>query len=395
MKKKWIISLLLILTLGLAGCSTKPTYYSKEEVEEYVEDVFGKDFSLIEEDSYLDDSDEKNPIYEYIFENDKGIKFSVYAYTYHVSIDASQSIFYDKSIKDNYIESIMKYYENDIKSLCASVSFDASMEDLSMKFFLDDYKQIPEAAKLIARIDHVVSMEYDYHKQNRYNPTKTISIFLKPNDARVDWKEEYEYQIAGITLSFNQEKRLNSVDVATSIEQQMANKIKEGEITYYSIPDEILYKYPARKITITSINNHTEFNFNYGFLYDEDTQSYWISNLDPCQDFEDFPYNYTDRGKFAEIVKLLGGTYQCDDWSATWIINNNTWEANLITKENSSEFQELIVRKNGELIQLSDPEDRNNGTTSGRAFTKEDIEQLLDVEIIIDQRQMNAIIKAK
>lgn len=117
----------------------------------------------------------------------------------------------------------------------------------------------------------------------------------------------------------------------------------------------------------------------------------------PCQDFEDFPYTYSGVGTFAYLVKLLGGTYSCDDWKAIWEIDGDTWEATLHTKEKDGtaySYDFLEVSRNGVPLQLTeDNSSRGNGTVSGRRYTLEDLELMLDIKIEIDQINMVGYIK--
>jgi len=99
MKKKFIILLIIIISLFICGCSTEPTYYSRDEVIEYVNKIFGNSYKLQKINTVVE-GDKKNPQYEYIFKDKySDFTFSVTSYTYNISLDASQTIFYDKGIK--------------------------------------------------------------------------------------------------------------------------------------------------------------------------------------------------------------------------------------------------------------------------------------------------------
>ena len=142
-KKLFLCALILIVLAGLAACSTEPIYYSQREVKKYVKEHFGKSYKLVDKDSYEDDSKEKNMMYEYIFENDEGIKFSVYSSTRHICIDASESIFYEKRIRDNYIDSVVEFHAEDIEEICEASELDAVLgEDNAVIIYLDTYEQI-------------------------------------------------------------------------------------------------------------------------------------------------------------------------------------------------------------------------------------------------------------
>ena len=148
-KKVFLYIMACLMLAGITACSTEPVYYSKSEVKQYVKEHFGKSFKLVDEKSYKDDSEEQNMMYEYIFENKEGIVFSVYTSTRHIWVDASESIFYDKAISNNYIDSVVKYHIEEIKEICEGSALDIELdEDNAVKIFLNTYEQIDDAARL-------------------------------------------------------------------------------------------------------------------------------------------------------------------------------------------------------------------------------------------------------
>ena len=103
----------------------------------------------------------------------------------------------------------------------------------------------------------------------------------------------------------------------------------------------------------------------YRFYYDEDSETYWLACLDPCQDFDGFPYPYEPQGRFADLVSMMNGTYTSSDWTARWKIGDDIWEARLLV---------------------------SNGTVSGRWFSIEDLIRMLHVQVIMNQDTMTAVI---
>ena len=98
------VILLVLMVLALSACSLKPTYKSQSDIKKIVKANYGKDYKLVDTKSYEDDTEEKNLMYEYVFENDDNFSFSMYSYTRHTTFDASESIFYSSMVSDNYIE---------------------------------------------------------------------------------------------------------------------------------------------------------------------------------------------------------------------------------------------------------------------------------------------------
>lgn len=253
MKNKMIfVVTCVLLVFGLTACSSKPTYYSKKEVKRYVKDVFSEKCELKEEKSYPDDSVEGNPIYEYIFETKNGMSFSVYSYTRHPYIAASETRFYEKHIGDNYISSVMALNKDEIEKICQAASFDYDLttyddNDFSINLYLDNYEQIDEAAQIICNIDDLISFKYDYRKYSEYNPSESVYVYLRPDNYEEieDWKTDgwsWKYEIDDVDLSHAKTMRLDKTEVADFLEGQLAAKIRRGA-TYYSIPEEILNKH--------------------------------------------------------------------------------------------------------------------------------------------------------
>lgn len=253
MKKKMILAVIgAFFVLGLSGCSSEPTYYSKKEVKRYVKDVFSEKCKLKEEKSYPDDTDEGNPIYEYVFETKNGMSFSVYSSTRHPYVAASETKFYEKQIDDNYIDSVMVSYLDEIKKVCQAASFDQAVTTydrdtgmgVSIELYLDNYKQIDEAAQIICNIDELISFEYDYRKYCEENPLKSITVYLKPDHyEEIDnWEPGWDSRIDDVDLSCAKNMRLDKAEVVDFLEYQLAAKIRNGS-TCYSIPDEVLNQY--------------------------------------------------------------------------------------------------------------------------------------------------------
>ena len=391
-KNVFCIVLAIIMMLLVSACSSEPVYYSKQEVKQYVSENFGADYKLIEEKSYPDDTDEQNLMYEYVFSN-KDTTFSVFTSTYHPNFDATTSIFYSKVISDNYIDSVVQAKLPQIQKICESASFNTEISENNYVYFhLDNYKQIPEAAELLCQIDEALAFSYDYTYPHRNVSSWSISLYLEPNEpAKVG---DSNLIFGNITMSHSSSEQLIPSDVTEQLQWQLANKIKDKGATYWTLPDEILYRYPASYIRITKINEHTDFEFPFTFYYDNDMQTYWMGSLDPCQDFEEFPYVYFSKGTFAQLVQLLGGTYTCDNWTASWQIGEDKWTAELITGEKHA-YEDLIVKKNGQKLVLSPPSKYTNGTVSGRCYTPDDLECMLDVIIELDQKSMTGVMTSK
>ena len=392
-----LLILVLLACLPLAGCSTEPVYYSEEEIVSYIRSVYGPDYRLTQRSSYEDDTEEKNLVYVYQFENSEGMSFSVSTYSYHIGIDATTTAFYSKGITDDYAQRRIAFKEAEIRAVLEGSPFvwDFSQANSGIDLGVEDYLQLPQAAQLVAELDRAVDMEGDFHDTTYTSNDAWVYLYLKPTPGMEDpdsegesWQSNYRYRLMAVSLTRGgEEQRLDGEDLAWRLQWNLADEVKTGRMPYYDLPDQFLYQYPAGYLRVEGLAPEPE--HQYGFRFDLNSRKYWISSLDPCQDYEEFPYNYSDRGAFAALVEALGGSYQCTEDGAEWTIGEDTWTATLLLDQEHN-FQNLLVTRNGQTLILDEPDGRNNGTVSGRAFTLEDLEQLLGVTVEVDQYSATA-----
>lgn len=396
MEKAKYLLLSVFLVIALVGCSAEPVYYSKKYVKEYVKNMYGEDCKYV--NVGVETDEDGNDVYIYNFTDGNGVAFCVYASTDHVTIDASTTIFYEKEISDNYLKCVYDTKVEELEALVEKYSLDAECkENKVIWIWLDSYTQLEKVAEFVEEADVLLDLEYNGEGYDGHRTSGiAVAVFLKPDDAESgdEWKDQYGNRICSMDFSSDKEKRLKADEVFTTMERALVDGIKTGSFDQYKLADDVMYKYPAPYIKVTSVNGNTSLEETYSFGYDVETDSYWISGLDLCQDFEEFPYNYTNKGKFAGLVELLGGTYSCDDWTATWEIQGNKWTAKLETTDSSTSYRykNMTVERDGKEITLSDPQDKGNGTVSGRSFTVEDLEKMLGVDVEIDQVSMTATI---
>jgi len=396
--KKASCLIFVLLAFFLMACSMEPIYYSKDYVKRYVKNIYGKECDYINMDTEKDE--EGNDIYIYNFTNKEGIPFSVYSYSTHFTIDASVTNFYQKAISNNYVRNVFEAHREELMECFKDYSFDAECTDyISINIYLDSYTQLPEVAELIVEADEVLGLEYNKDGYDGHGTSDvSVAVFLKPDstERNDEWKEQYGNRISYIYLSSDKEERWKLEDAYTVMERKLVDGIKQGKYGQYQLTEDILYKYSAPWIYVTSVNGNSSIGEIYAFEYDVESDQYWMSKLDPCQDFEEFPYNYSKQGSFARLVELLNGTYRCEDWIASWEIGENKWKAKLKTDtEDGYMYENMIIKLNGKKIKLSNPGERNNGTASGRSYTVEDLEAMLNVDIEIDQVSMTATIMSR
>ncbi len=396
-KKLIIILIAMIACIGFVGCSLDPVYYSKRDVMNYAEKIFGNDIELIEELEYEDDQEESNLMYEYVFQDDSGLEFSVYNYTTHTYLTGNQTIFYQKNIDSDYLLKMVSYKEEDLLPLLDHSNFDYKFEDGYITLYLESYLDLEEASTLLEDIDRLLSFEYDLEAWDEYAHNYglhyRVSLKIKPNYGEEadweNWKENFDLFLISATMSYDADNRKSAEDYFTSAERTFVYKVRDSSKSDYLIPDELLYKYPAEYLSFTNDFSNEE-NFRYGLTYDIDSDKYWCGFLDPCQEWNE-AYNYTNRGSFKHLVESLDGTYESNEWKATWHIGGSKFQAELIVDKDSY-YRDFILYKDGEKVDLDIDPDIGNGTVSGRAFSVKDLEQMLNVTISIDNRGETATI---
>ncbi len=386
------------LMLTLTACSTNPVYYSKSEVLDYARSIIGDEVELTGELEYPDRTEDKNTMYEYIFIDKNGVLFSVFTHSSRISFDASVTNFYKKNIYDDYVESVVEYHSNTIDKVFNDygIEYEFLYDDLYL--YLYDYEEIDTASQALAEIDGILALEYDFDSYDPPSNNKLeVTIKLKPDspDEEIvgdEWKNDYSYTIAYIYMSLDAEHRHTKEQIFTDIEREFVYDVRSDSSPEYILPYEILYKYPAQHILLTggALYEDPEDEFEFYFEYDEDDDKYWIDMLDPCQESM-VEYNYFDKGSFKHLVEALGGEYTSQDKRASWQINGASFEAELFL-DKQSYYRHFEVSKDGEKLSLDDDDGKGNGTVSGRAFSIEDLEKMLNCDIIIDNVSSTAVV---
>ena len=380
------VLLFMMCSLFITSCSTKPTFYSRKDITHYVENVYGKEFKLVKEENH-----------SFTFQNKDGFSFTATAYSQNATFDASETIFYQKNFYTDYTEQVAQFHKDEIQELLKK--YDFKLDDIDNSYYqiyVKDTSQLQQLANFLSELDHILSYRFNNNNipknMSRYR-AKALTICIYMGDSK----------LLSFDLSSDEDERLDPDQLFTRLEWTYVDCIKDGTIND-KINMELWNKYPAYKIKPVYFNGEPlsiEFNDldTYTLYYNYDLETYVMSYLDPCQDFIDFPYDYSGEGTFSHLVELLGGTYSCEDWKATWKINGNVWRAALHTKKKDNTkylYDNIKISRNGVQLNLSDDNNiAGNGTVSGRKYTIEDLELMLDIDIEIDQTNMVAYIRMK
>lgn len=389
--KLYILILSVFSAILLTACSSEPAYYSKTEIKFHVLETYGWGYKLVAENVYDDSAQyhsngvEGIPCYEYVFQNKDGFEFSVITYARHVSsVTSGETSFYEKAITDNYVEQFCIFYKNDLESIISKYDFETEIDDGSINVSLEYGEQLSDFVGLYEEINKYIDGRLRLY----------LHVRVAPNieDATGDYLNTFDYSLC--TAKTKDEKQ-NSDELVQRLEKLFVSTVKEGYLNgnpLYEISDDLWYKYPAPYYCVSKVNgvDISELGeFRYEFEYDESRGVYITNYLDVCEDCEEYQFFYGDRGSFANLVQGLEGEYVCENMKAEWKIDKDVWNAELFLEEpDKREYKEFHLYKNGDEIELSDIGDRTSDSSYNRQFSISDVEKMLGVEAIIDEKAM-------
>lgn len=415
-----IIGAAIAAALGVcAGCAAGADYYGKEEAIRYARAVHGSGTAFVREERYRY-ADGSRAV-QYVFKDSAGRKFTIRT----ESVEESESGSVQKGISDSYYDAVITDQLSRIQALIDDSGLDMRLEQTGstdvkdnrtwrIALYLDRTDDFGAASMLIAKIDSLLAYRSDRTASEigrGQADSKSVTVYMQPDtpaegDTAENWKESRhlpDYRIASVDFT-NGGDRMSASEADSEIENDFVDTVKlrelVGEESFYDIPDTLRSKYNAPVLNVTSVQGHHPQAGQYVFYYDRDSGEYWMTDLDPCQDFDGFPYEYAGRGNFARLVQWLGGSYSCSDWKARWSIGNYSWSASLTTKkasDSSYAFKNMRIARGDTFLTLSDPASDipgggRNQTPSGRAYSIGDLVRMLHANITINEDTMTAMI---
>lgn len=108
--KNSLLFLLLLSAITLAGCQSDDPY-TKQEIVEWAEEIYGDEIELIDVDSHFDDNQKK--VQTYTFTN-KGITFEMESYLSPIYFDAT-IMSYEKVLEDRWFLGVVNELENEVQ----------------------------------------------------------------------------------------------------------------------------------------------------------------------------------------------------------------------------------------------------------------------------------------
>ena len=453
--KMWLfpVVLLLCVLVGLTGAAAiyfvySPLKYSDEEVGDYVHSIYGDSWTLVRKKKA---DGEQGGMNTYLYENKGEGSFSVFSMSVPLEEDGISSGYSRKALYDNYfrtriennIEEIEKLAKQTRDNYGPELSVEVTGESAgafgaqySFHLYLENPRQIESAASLIAQMDKMLSFSCEEGKEpwSRMRPKMPcVHLYMRPNrgvtggadavtaaakrgsdpDAAaaltvpVDWRStdvRAGYEISTIPFTdLSSPSRLTSQGLFTRIENDYVDAARTFGKEHYSVTDEQVEKYPAPVLTLINVGGHdltgkNQRAYTYQFVYCRETGTYWMTGLDPCEDFDGNPYgDYPRRGAFSNLVTWLGGSFTAQDWTGSWRIGSTRWEAALDTKKMPGlpyAYKSLKLTCDGNITLLDKVPEVFSGTgavPSGRPFSIRDLIRMLDVRITINQKKMTAV----
>lgn len=212
-----VIFILYKIISFVLSVSTKPEYYTFEEIDEYVDDVFGEDCIFIESSSK----------YDYIYEDENGIRFTVGNSPDAVlgSIDGAVIPLFRKAVTDDYVESAVNFHYDKIKEIAKNENLEITRRHDAICIAANDKSQIESAAKAITDIFSLFNFNFDYddgslHKLSTLYPLKMdIVFYIIPDNADEYWAYNYDYHVSQFELYPDKDDSLDYNDILKSINE--------------------------------------------------------------------------------------------------------------------------------------------------------------------------------
>lgn len=223
-----LLAVALLCLVGLiriiayfSSFSTTREYYTDQQIVDYVKDVFGEDFTFIR----------KEGDHEYIYEDPRGISFSVRALADAVlSMDGADGPLFRKAVIDDYWESVVEYYEEDIEKLAGQNGMEAKYYQYDIVLRVDALEDIDIAAQVMEEIDSLLSMDVDYEKGKLRKYEITVidySLKITPalafDSANDSWVYQQENRVCDLEISMKEEDRLKKEEILERIERNLRN----------------------------------------------------------------------------------------------------------------------------------------------------------------------------
>ncbi len=426
-----VLAVLCLLTL-LTGCALpgrekeEIAPYTQEQVSRYVRERYGEDVHFMSEEQMSSADGSIVSVYRYKTADD--ITFAVLAGVQARYVDGLPTEARSRWLSDNYFDRVMAARQEEITAAIAGSGLRGELTQTGqegrgagtvcqLRIYLESDDQFNDCVMLLTEINSILgyrAAETDGSVGRAVPEGKSAHIYLQPANRLPDDDPQYSwdggayrvfYEISAIPFTLDGED-LNPGEVRETLQHDYVDRARALGRDIYDPGDDLFYKYPASVVTVKSIGDVDVSDSGvFTFVYDRDTDSYWMCCLDPCQDFKDRPYDYACEGTFARMVEDLGGLYFPGKWKASWSIDGSEWSAELVTGESagvSCAYRRLDLLCDGEVQLLSQvPEGLvrggsgqygSNGTVSGRAYSPEDLEKLLHVKTDIDRQNGTAVI---
>lgn len=450
----WIFPVVLLLCalVGLAGAAAiyhvyYPVKFSDQEIDAYVKSIYGDSWSLKRKKEV---DGEQGGMNTYLYESGEG-SFSVFSVSDALQEEGVSSGLNRRALYDNYFSTVIENRMEEIEKLAKETHDDYGPE-LSVEvtgepsgafgagydfhLYLENTRQLSAAATLLEEMDRLLSFSCakGVEPWSRMRAaTPFVHVYMRPNrgitggaDAVTaaakkgtapdaadalsvpeDWRDPKVrdgYEISRISFTdLSSSSRLTSGALFTRMENDFADAARTFGKEHYTISGELAEKYPAPVLTLVNVGGHDltakgERAYTYQFVYHRRTGTYWMTGLDPCEDFDGNPYGeYPQRGAFANLVSCLGGSFYADDWTGSWRIGTKQWDAALQTRKTNEapySYRSLRLTCDGNLTLLDKVPEVFEGTgavPSGRPYSIRDLIRMLDVRITINQKTMTAV----
>ncbi|MDO5134143.1 MAG: hypothetical protein Q4D81_14350 [Eubacteriales bacterium] len=455
-EKPWIfpVVLLFCVLFCLTGAAYlyylyTPSSFRKEEVYAYVRGFYGEGWTLCGQKDVGSAEGTKTEVYTY--EDGNGNRFRVFSTSVPDMKNGLPTGRYQKALYDDYFSSVIGSRMEALETISQKIkkesgpeleieklteSSDVDGARYAFRLYLENSSQLEAAAQCLEEIDSCLSFscragEPPYNRMQPQLPC--IRIYLYPGfrveipdavsgaaeegevrsfpslaSAAGDWKSAQRresYRISEIPFSDGTSSgRYKKEQLLTRLENDYVDAAKTFGRDYYTISGELWDRYPAPVLTLVNVGGYDltalpeENSGTYRLYYHRGTRTYWMTGLDPFEDYDGNPFgDYPGRGAFAGLVGYLGGSFTARGRESTWRIGTTSWKASLETARTADSlytYKSVHLLRNGNHQALDEVPALFAGTgvlPSGRPYSIRDLIRMLNVRITVNQKEMTAV----
>lgn len=366
----YIFAIILVI-LGLYGCTNKPKDISEETLTAYLEKKYNDTFTLKDRKEF---SPHKGTDTLYTFESGSGI-------ICHVSKEYSGGFLgYTYSYQEDYPTMYLREYPELIAELLEG-DFEAERIDTDNNYCFESkyilyFESYEEIELILEYIDAFLEKaqaipDSDYTIPDRKITQKRPNVTIGMKENNYQFGVYYHYPTEHF---FDRESKNDFLEGA---QDTYVRLVREGKLSE-TLSAEVLTKHPASAIRNITFHDETIID---SMVYRKEISEYVIDQS--CIEYKDCPF-YPD--KLAALLKTLGWSVKISDRSIIW--SKGADEVELCLKGYGMNHTQLHCFKNGKEYSVRGQLLWQSGTNPIVTLSESDLKYLFGMEFTFDQVNM-------